>query len=77
MRYDLTDYQREATIAVLQRLHWGDEDWHTRGERSSFALSAITGAGKTVIATAAIEALFFSSSSQSQMMNGRVDWSRE
>ena len=56
MRYELTNYQREATLAVLQRLHWGDEDWHTRGERSSFALSAITGAGKTVIATAAIEA---------------------
>src|SRR5690606_26836272 len=32
------------------------------GERSSFALSAITGAGKTVIATAAIEALLFASS---------------
>ena len=62
MRYELTDYQREATLSVLQRLHWGGEDWHTRGERSSFALSAITGAGKTVIATAAIEALFFGSS---------------
>ena len=62
MRYDLNDYQREATKAVLERLRWGDEDWHNRGERSSFALSAITGAGKTVIATAVIEALFFSSS---------------
>ena len=62
MRYELTDYQREATQSVLQRLHWGGEDWHTRRERSSFALSAITGAGKTVIATAAIEALFFGAS---------------
>ena len=72
MRYELTDYQREATIAVLQRLHWGDEDWHTRGERSSFALSAITGAGKTVIATAAIEALFFSSSDLGTENNPRA-----
>ena len=31
MRYELTDYQREATLSVLQRLHWGGEDWHTRG----------------------------------------------
>ena len=62
MRYELTDYQREATVGVLERLRWGGEDWHTRRERSSFALSAITGAGKTVIATAAIEASFFGSS---------------
>ena len=72
MRYELTNYQREATMAVLQRLHWGDEDWHTRGERSSFALSAITGAGKTVIATAAIEALFFSSSDLGTEHNPRA-----
>ena len=72
MRYELTNYQREATIAVLQRLHWGSEDWHTRGERSSFALSAITGAGKTVIATAAIEALFFSSSDLDTERNPRA-----
>ena len=62
MRYELVDYQREAAILVLQRLHWGGDDWRTRQERSSFALSAITGAGKTVIATAAIEAMLFGSS---------------
>jgi superfamily II DNA or RNA helicase len=62
VRYELTDYQREAAITVLQRLYWGGEDWRTREERSSFALSAITGAGKTVIATAAIEGMLFGSS---------------
>ena len=72
MRYELTDYQREATLAVLQRLHWGDEDWHTRGERSSFALSAITGAGKTVIATAAVEALFFGASDLDEERNPKA-----
>ena len=72
MRYELTDYQREATMAVLQRLRWGDEDWHTRHERSSFALSAITGAGKTVIATAAIEALFFDASDLDTERNPRA-----
>ena len=62
MRYELTDYQREATKEVLKRLRFGGEDWHAREELSSFALSAITGAGKTVIATAVIEASFFGSS---------------
>ena len=36
-------------------------DWREDGDRTSFALSAITGSGKTVIATAVIEALFFGS----------------
>ncbi len=36
-------------------------DWAEDGDRSSFALSAITGSGKTVIATAVIEALLFGS----------------
>ena len=31
MRYELTDYQQEATQSVLQWLYWGGEDWHTRG----------------------------------------------
>ncbi len=60
MRYELMDYQRTAAIDVLNRLGRARRDW-TDGERSSFALSAITGSGKTVIATAAIEATFYGS----------------
>lgn len=61
MRYELRDYQRDAALEVLKRIRRGRRDWRDDGERSSFALSAITGSGKTVIATAAIEALLFGS----------------
>lgn len=61
MRYDLIDYQRQAAIEVLKRLGRGRRDWHEDSSLSAFALSAITGAGKTVIATAVIEALIYGS----------------
>jgi type III restriction enzyme len=61
MRYELRDYQRDAAAEVLKRIRRGNHDWRELGERSSFALSAITGSGKTVIATAVIEALLFGS----------------
>ena len=60
MRYELMDYQRAAAIDVLDRLRRARGDW-ANGYWSSFALSAITGSGKTVIATAAIEATLFGS----------------
>jgi type III restriction enzyme len=60
MRYELRDYQRDAAVEILKRLQRSRRDL-AEGERSSFALSAITGSGKTVIATAVIEALFFGS----------------
>ena len=60
MRYELRDYQRDAAIEILKRLRRSRRDL-AEGERSSFALSAITGSGKTVIATAVIEALYFGS----------------
>lgn len=62
MRYDLIDYQREAAIGVLRNLTRGREDWANHQSLSSFALSAVTGAGKTVIATAVIEAMIHGSS---------------
>lgn len=56
MRYELFDYQREAAAGCVDNLDRARHDWG-QGHRSSFALSAITGAGKTVIATAVIEAI--------------------
>jgi type III restriction enzyme len=61
MRYELRDYQRDGAVEVLNRLRRGRRDWREEGARSSFALSAITGSGKTVIAAAVIEALLFGS----------------
>lgn len=60
MKYELFDYQRAAAIECLERLDWGRTDTD-RGQLSSFALSAITGSGKTVIATAVIEAMLHGS----------------
>ena len=60
MKFDLFDYQRDAAVNCLQRLSRVRHDL-SGGYRSAFGLSAITGSGKTVIATAVIEATFFGS----------------
>ena len=62
MRYELMDFQREAAILIVDRLRLGRDLWASSKMSSSFALSAITGAGKTVIAAAVIEALLHGSS---------------
>lgn len=61
MRYELRDYQREAALGVLNRLGKARKSWHEDQSRSAFALSAVTGSGKTVVATAVIEALLHGS----------------
>ena len=61
MRFELREYQRDAALEILKQLQRARRDWSEDGDRSSFALSAITGSGKTVIATAVIEALVYGS----------------
>ena len=58
MRYTLKDYQDDAIADVLARLGWARDDWHERKAPVAFSLTATTGAGKTVMAAAVIEALF-------------------
>ena len=58
MRYALKDYQDDAVAAVLKRLAWARDDWDQRKSPVAFSLTATTGAGKTVMAAAVIEALF-------------------
>ena len=58
MRYTLKDYQEDAVADVLERLAWARDDWHRRKAPVAFSLTATTGAGKTVMAAAVIEALF-------------------
>ena len=53
---------REAAAGCLDRLRRARGDWRNGRNRSAFALSAITGAGKTVIATVVIEAILHGSS---------------
>src|SRR3954453_15498785 len=72
MRFDLRDYQRDAAFGVVKSLRRARRDLREDGYRSSFALSAITGSGKTVIATAVIEALLYGSSDLDTDLDPRV-----
>lgn len=58
MRYTLKDYQNDAVRDVLIHLRRAREDWHRWRSPVAFSLTATTGAGKTVMAAAVIEALF-------------------
>ena len=58
MRYTLKDYQDEAVADVLERLARARDSWHRWKSPVAFSLTATTGAGKTVMAAAVIEALF-------------------
>lgn len=59
MKFELHSYQRTAVEQVLENLERARVAFHRDGESSSFSLTATTGAGKTVMAAAAIEALFY------------------
>lgn len=58
MRFTLKDYQEAAVRGVLKNLERARDSYHRHGALSQFSLSATTGAGKTVMAAAVIEALF-------------------
>ena len=58
MRFALKDYQTDAVADVLERLTRARDDWQRHGAPGAFSLTATTGAGKTVMAAAVIEALF-------------------
>ncbi len=60
MKFTLKDYQRDAVIQVLDNLGRARTKYHAdHPKETSFTLTATTGAGKTVMAAAAIEALFY------------------
>lgn len=59
MKVQLKDYQADAVAGVLRNLTNGRDIYRSTGRTSGFALSATTGAGKTVAAAAVIEALFY------------------
>ncbi|WP_456286854.1 DEAD/DEAH box helicase family protein [Microbacterium sp. JZ70] len=62
MRFTLKDYQHDAVVQTLDNLRRARTLYHRDGMETSFALTATTGAGKTVMAAAAIEALFYGDS---------------
>ncbi|CAH1666057.1 Type III restriction protein res subunit [Hyphomicrobiales bacterium] len=59
MKFTLKDYQDGAVKDVLDRLKKARRRWHEDNDKHAFSLTATTGAGKTVMAAAVFEALFF------------------
>lgn len=59
MKFTLKDYQDDAVKDVLDRLKKARKRWHEDGDKHAFSLTATTGAGKTVMAAAVFESLFF------------------
>lgn len=59
MKFTLKDYQEDAVKDVLERLKKARRRWHDDGDKHAFSLTATTGAGKTVMAAAVFEALFY------------------
>src|ERR1700742_2388804 len=58
MKFTLKDYQTDAVRDALSNLKKARKDWHGDSYKSAFSLTAVTGAGKTVMAAAVFEALF-------------------
>lgn len=58
MKFTLKDYQTDAVRDVLSNLKKARRYWHNETDRCSFSLTAVTGAGKTVMAAAVFESLF-------------------
>lgn len=58
MKFTLKDYQADAVRDALGNMKKARKDWHGGAYKSAFSLTAVTGAGKTVMAAAAFEALF-------------------
>jgi type III restriction enzyme len=61
VKFTLKDYQADGVDDVLRRLEQARTLYRRDGQETSFTLTATTGAGKTVMAAAAIEALFYGS----------------
>ena len=61
MKFTLKDYQADAVDDLLRALERAKGIYDIEGKEVSVSLSATTGAGKTVVAAAVIESLFFGS----------------
>lgn len=58
MKFTLKDYQVDAVRDALDNLKKARKRWHEDADKHAFSLTAVTGAGKTVMAAATFEALF-------------------
>ncbi|GFZ87173.1 DEAD/DEAH box helicase [Dyella caseinilytica] len=58
MKFTLKEYQTDAVRDALKNLKRARKYWHADADSTAFSLTAVTGAGKTVMAAATFEALF-------------------
>lgn len=59
MKFILKDYQNDAVRDALTNLKKARRLWRAERDKTAFSLTAVTGAGKTVMAAAVFEALFY------------------
>lgn len=59
MKYELFNFQKIAVNSLLKKMDIMQNDYETHGSLSAIVLTAPTGSGKTVIAAAVIEGLFY------------------
>jgi hypothetical protein len=59
MKFILKDYQHDAVRDALNNLKKARHYWRSERDKTAFSLTAVTGAGKTVMAAAVFESLFY------------------
>ncbi|MCA9851926.1 MAG: DEAD/DEAH box helicase family protein, partial [Dehalococcoidia bacterium] len=75
MRFTLEDYQQTAVDRALSAIARARRDFDDdSSERTAVGLTAPTGAGKTVIATAVLEGIFFGTEAQPARPDTTVLW---
>lgn len=74
MRFTLEDFQARAVDGLLSRLAKARRGFAEDGERTALGLTAPTGAGKTVIATAFLEGVYFGTETREPDPNLTVLW---
>ncbi|MFT2690591.1 DEAD/DEAH box helicase [Clavibacter zhangzhiyongii] len=75
MKFNLLDFQRTATDALLAEIYKAQARYDNDPEvLGAVVLEAATGAGKTVIATAAVEQLIFGSDSAEPVYGTTILW---
>lgn len=73
MKYTLMPYQETASDTIMERLDEAAES-RDKGRPAVFALSAPTGAGKTVIATSVFERILIPSDDRAEDENAVILW---
>lgn len=74
MKFRLEEFQTKAVDGLLSRISRARRDYEEDGERTAVGLTAPTGAGKTVMATALLEGLYFGTETRDADPNLTVLW---